>query len=162
MNYILIIMTLLLLSSQALADCDDTRLTLSDELAIDKEHSLMWARCTLGTQLKSGSCTGPGDRYNWMQAKSKIADMNKKSGHGGYDDWRLPTEEELLLLVENGCYNPSLNPGVFPDTFSNGYWSSSEDPGSQQHAIVVFFLHGKPFTGNKTQEWFVRMVRHVD
>ena len=33
---------------------------------------------------------------------------------GSYTDWRLPTEEELQLIVNFGLYNPAIDQTFFP------------------------------------------------
>jgi hypothetical protein len=69
----------------------------------------------------------------------------------GYDDWYLPSRDELSLMFQN---LKTQNLGNFPTHF---YWSSSQfDSGS---AWYVFFLHGDVNPNGKSGSDWVRAVR---
>lgn len=69
----------------------------------------------------------------------------------GYDDWFLPTRNELYLMKDN-IKNYGL--GNFANT---GYWCSTEFDATK--AGVVNFLDGVYTEKNKTESWHVRAVR---
>lgn len=104
----------------------------------------MWKKCSEG---KSGkNCSGKAELYKWPAAKNKF---NKGASFAGYNDWRMPTIEELHSLVHcsngvsqreaaglygclsktkllNNFQRPAINQTVFPNTerFS-WFWSQS-------------------------------------
>ena len=71
------------------------------------------------------------------------------------EGWRLPTEQELrLILIE--LHRKGL--GNFEDHI---YWSSTEDSENPDEARYVLFSNG--FANSDTKDWehFVRAVRSV-
>ena len=80
----------------------------------------------------------------------------------GRSDWRLPTEEELLSLVDRKAYKPAINGGLFPGTKSEFYWSST--PVADYPADCawgVHFLNGNTRFYFRDDTGFVRAVRSV-
>ncbi|MDR4497034.1 MAG: DUF1566 domain-containing protein [Candidatus Scalindua sp.] len=59
-----------------------------DNVVIESTTGLMWHR--------SGSKT----HMNWENAKKWITDLNS-NGYAGYQDWRLPTVDEAVSLLES-------------------------------------------------------------
>jgi len=76
-----------------------------------------------------------------------------------FEDWRVPTYEELLTIVDYDRYDASIVP-LFKKTFTNGYWSSSQDISSPNYAWVVDFKYGKTATILKSKKHYVRCVRN--
>jgi hypothetical protein len=101
----------------------------------------------------------------------------------GAKDWRVPTNEELKTLVfcskgstkilakdEVGhictglATSPTINTTYFPNTESNGYWSSSTNAGNNREAWLVYFNvnfsgGGTSSTYSKENYRYVRLVR---
>jgi len=78
---------------------------------------------------------------------------------GGYSDWRLPSAKELLFIVDNSKYNPSID-NQFQNIVSNGYWSSTTDASNTSHAWYVDFYDGSThYYGGKYYSLYVRCVR---
>lgn len=69
----------------------------------------------------------------------------------GYDDWFLPSREELIKIWVNRDLI-----GGFSNT--SGYWSSSETT-NQSYAWNVDFSTGLPFSHGKANQYLVRPVR---
>ena len=76
---------------------------------------------------------------------------------GGYDDWFLPSKDELDAIWDNLVDDGTgSNNGV--GGFANGsYWSSSE--GSSRYAWGQYFDNGHQYFSNKTLTKRVRAVR---
>ena len=113
-----------------------------DRTVTDRATGLMWQQ------------GGSVDSIPFNEAKNYISRLNKEK-FGGYHDWRLPTLEELISLLEkeisdNGLYIDSV--------FSNKqYWCWSADNRSSGGAFDVNFDNG--FVINDWDKCFVRAVR---
>ena len=100
---------------------------INDEFIFDETIGLMWQR--------SGS-----DELIFDETESYIKDLNK-SDFAGYDDWRFPTLEEAMSLMEpvkkNDLY---INP-MF-DYVQFWIWTSDEGLYSTRRRWVVDFNQG--------------------
>ncbi len=67
----------------------------NDAAVLDKKTGLIWMRCALGQTWNGITCVGKAKRMDWQTACQQIGD-----GFAGYDDWRIPTLEELKTLVD--------------------------------------------------------------
>ena len=55
----------------------------------------------------------------------------------GFSDWRLPTRQELLNIVDYGTATlPRINPTWFPNTAANRYWSCPDRQHQQCRCLV--------------------------
>lgn len=59
-------------------------------------------------------------KLNWNDAKEYCENLT----YAGNSDWRLPTPYELLTIVDNSRFNPSINLKFFPNTPSAYFWTS--------------------------------------
>ncbi len=117
----------------------------------DTQTDLVWLRCSLGQVWSGAACTGSAVRYNWVNALQTAKNM----GNG----WRLPNVKELDSLVEQACYNPSINETFLLGTVSSSYWSSSPTSHFAGAAWVVYFDLGfNTYYGNGAGS-YVRLVR---
>jgi len=126
---------------------------LKDEkkkIYIDFSRGLMWQD------------TSKVDRKNWFQAL-RYCDQT----YAGYDDWRLPTYNELLT-IKNDSNNPAVVKGIknvfYKSTYpSDAYWSSSNYISNSENIkkVVVFYKNGKNFGGEiHSDRNYVRCVRN--
>ncbi|MBK1720678.1 hypothetical protein CKO23_00205 [Thiocystis violacea] len=127
---------------------------LEDGAVVRHERTtLEWKRCAEGQTWDADArgCQGRPNAIPWAKA-IKLA-----KGAGG--EWRLPTGEELLTIIEKCHYSPAINPQVFPNTKGVLFWSSSSDTGGLDRAWAVSFFGGQYYRAGKTQNGRVRLVR---
>jgi hypothetical protein len=82
-----------------------------NKIVIDAETNLMWQRSGATYKIESGD------------AKNCIKELNKK-GYAGYNDWRLPTLEEAMSLIEREKPNDGLHINPLFDKKQNWIWTS--------------------------------------
>jgi Protein of unknown function (DUF1566) len=75
-----------------------------------------------------------------------------------HNDWRLPTQIELLSIVDYAHNNPSIDPQAFPGTPVYAYWSSSASA-TTGFGWGVTFGYGNGGTNLTTFPADVRCVR---
>lgn len=79
----------------------------------------------------------------------------------GFDDWRVPTIDELKTLLSNTDKNPVINTAIFPLTLSIPYWSVSTYQNYPEHAQTVDFATGAShyYNGFRGDRLPLRLVR---
>jgi hypothetical protein len=102
------------------------------------------------------NCPGVADETK-CNTQSYVSAVNA-AGLCGRQDWRLPTQEELLTLVHHGLSNPSIDTAHFPHT-TGDYWSSSSVAYESVSAWHVFFSEGYVLHNPKNFAYRVRLVR---
>ena len=79
---------------------------------------------------------------------------------GGFDDWRLPNENELLSIADRSRYNPAIDDTIFANTNSWFYWSSTTDAYRTTSALLVSFAYGSSlYVHKRNDQHYVRCVR---
>ena len=159
-----ILFFMLVTLTKATADCNpavpettpDSDFTLyNDGTVTHNTTGLMWMRCLLGQTWDGTTCSGSVQGYTWQNA------LQAATGYAfaGYSDWRLPNKNELASIVEEACFNPSINTSVFPNAPASSVWSSSPYAGGSDGAWHVHFGGGGVVNGGKTHLGHVRLVR---
>lgn len=90
---------------------------------------------TTGLEWQDNNISGT---MNWQDAIDHCEGLSL----GDHDDWRLPNINELISLVDDSKYNPSIDTNAFQNTSTQNYWSSSTDASSTERARTVSFEDG--------------------
>ncbi|CAK0759704.1 hypothetical protein CCP3SC15_2500001 [Gammaproteobacteria bacterium] len=95
---------------------------------------LIWKRCAEGQTWTGSTCSGGATGYTWDQAQALIP-----TSFAGHSDWRVPTEDELISLVDYTILGATINTEWFPNTPASVFWSASACAGHSGSAWYVFF-----------------------
>jgi hypothetical protein len=76
---------------------------------------------------------------------------------GGYDDWILPSMEQMSTITDYSRYDPATDPAF--DYRSNHYWSSSTVAFNTGFAWNVNLNSGQLFPSDKRLDYYVCCVR---
>ncbi len=114
---------------------------------------LIWQRCAMGQTWTGSTCSDTASTYTWDAAKLLT------SNFAGQNDWRLPTEEELLSLVDYSKWSPAIDTTFFPNTPASFFWSASANAGIFHLAWNVNFSYGDAYSYYKNDSYQVRLVR---
>ena len=94
----------------------------------------------------------PAGRMSWDEAMGYASSLRL----GKHSDWRVPTIEELLSLIDFSKTGPASS---FPGMPSHWFWSSSSYSGSSSYAWRVYFPDGNVFGSAKATSSNVRCIR---
>jgi len=108
----------------------------NDGTVTDTRTGLMWMRVSEGQDWLAGRSTGQATRFNLDDAKAI------RRNFAGYDDWRLPTLEELTSIVDSTRTNPAINIFAFigfDQTPTPLFWTSSSATREGEWWYVSFY-----------------------
>jgi Protein of unknown function (DUF1566) len=115
-----------------------------DGTVTDTVTGLMWQRAVSATL------------YPWADATAACAAL----AFGGHDDWRAPTEIELISLVDPSApTGPLVDATAFPETPEGYYWSSVPMADASPNAWLVDFISGSAYDAAVDGPEYVRCVR---
>jgi hypothetical protein len=124
--------------------------------AIDEKTNLMWAI----NPSKTADFPNPNEKMTWDDAQEWAKNVNRR-GWCGYNNWRLPTVDELkTVLLPKKQAHLFIREDVFADINTNNYWvwSSSPFADGSNSAWIVYFDYG--YNGKCVKD-YVRLVRSV-
>jgi hypothetical protein len=128
--------------------------------------NLTWKRCAEGQTWTGSTCTGEARAYTYEQAKALSG-----TTFADESDWRVPTVDELVTLVDYSIASPgpTINSSIFPATSNSFFWSGSPYASYSGYAWDVSFHDGgvaydyRSVTygniGNRSYPFAVRLVR---
>ncbi|MBU1669175.1 DUF1566 domain-containing protein [bacterium] len=125
-------------------DTDDKEVPIIVTEIITDTTGLMWQdNSDTNTSLKT-----------LVQAESYC----KKLTIAGYNDWRLPSIEELFSIVDTDKFDTATN-GKFIYTNATSYWSSNTYTSDNSLALGINFYDGSDGLSYKTTPHYTRCVR---
>jgi hypothetical protein len=130
-----------------------------DGTVVDVKTSLQWMRFSLGQTWNGKTNIAEAKRYTWQEALNAADDFNQAGGFAGYQDWRVPSIDELKTLVEKGK-KPAINHAMFPATPLSLFWSSTSTVNVNQSAWALYFYGGSAYWYGKTSYYYLRLVRN--
>jgi len=123
-------------------------LELGDEsrVVFDLATGLMWQQ------------GGSSEPMKFEEVQNWIADLNRKR-YAGYNDWRLPTLEEAMSLMEPKKLNKDLYIDQVFGSQQRWIWTSDPYSGAAGAQWVVLFLGGACDYSSLPINYYVRAVR---
>lgn len=82
-----------------------------------------------------------------------------QSGLCGFDDWRVPSRDELLSISDRRRSAPTINTQFFPHAQAAEYWTSNDYSFQPDSAWAWSFEFGHDRVDWKKSPKFVRLVR---
>jgi len=142
-----------------------------DRLKVVKDdiYRLMWQdQKFMDSSATVFSLSAMSDKYNNPMTYAEAVEYCKNLTFAYYDDWRLPTANELLSITDDTRFAPAINKAfknVAYETNDKGeknygwYWSSTKSADDSSNAWVVGFWDGGSFWNDVSFRGFVRCVR---
>lgn len=134
-----------------------------DGTVTDTETNLMWEKKTnLDAFPNFANLHDANNTYDWETANDAwINAVNAEGGTGfaRYNDWRVPTRQELQRIVDDTRFHPSIDPEFGP-TRDGYYWTSTPFVHQPDYAAwLVDFGRGEVLERVTRFELTVRAVR---
>jgi hypothetical protein len=130
---------------------------VQDGVATDTETGLIWLRFAHGQRWENGTVVGNAEKVTWDEAMKIPQKFNQKS-YGGYNDWRVPTIDELKTLIDmvKGKEGNYIDADAFPKNDLR-FWSSSLY--DSKYVWNVCFSDGYSYSSVNYYGSNVRLVR---
>ncbi|WP_044412924.1 Lcl C-terminal domain-containing protein [Thiomicrospira microaerophila] len=136
----------------------------------DNHTGLVWE---VKTPAGSGDIHDASNRYRWGGKTAlltgefgtrhndwdTLVDGSNSKNLCGFNDWRVPSRDELRSIVNYGRFNPAIDQSVFPNTRSSWYWSASPYASGSNFAWGVVFNNGYDYDDYRYSGARVRLVR---
>ena len=134
----------------------DSNYTRALGIVTDNLSQLMWQDDVVESQIWAA------DYFNGDYSPGPATTYCSELMLGGYENWRLPTVEELSGLMEFGQTNPAINE-IFLNTGSRRYWSSTEGLSETAAWSIGFYVDSANAGGRsnlrKNYDYNIRCVR---
>lgn len=117
----------------------------------DTTTKLTWRRCAEGLKWDGKTCAGKLLKVKYVGAKAATRSAGK--------DWRLPSREELVGLVDMKQKKPRIDKTAFPGTPSAPFWATKAGADDNLNAWLVSFANGHVRANLGQAKFPLRLVR---
>ena len=125
-------------------------------ITINVLGGLEWMRCSIGQVWSEETCVGEPLKVPFAAATAVLERTLASSGEG----WRLPTRNELRVLVQMNEEPPMINADHFPATHPGSYWTSDKNRMlANGHWVVNFYTGNNYGRAARSQSFAIRLVR---
>jgi len=124
-------------------------------------ESIAWNKSLKNVPGATNYCDGLANTKAMAKAGSALAKQILKLRIGGFDDWHLPSQLQLLKIYHEIATAQAFAPGAKEAFDPTGYWSSTQRAEGANVAWVQFFGYGGQDLGRKDDEWCARAVRRA-
>ncbi len=122
--------------------------TIGSDIVLDKVTGLMWQK------------TDDNIQRDWYNASNYCQSL-KPPAISDWSDWRLPSVDELMSIVNYGLYEPAISAVAFPVPKLLRYWSALTYASNSANAWSVHFRYGVVDFISKSTSLHVRCVRKL-
>lgn len=117
-------------------------------MVIDTKLGLMWQDNNAAKSIKK----------KWKVAKEYCQNLS----FGKYNDWRMPSYDELISIIDYDRYEPAIMPSFKSTAFGSYrevYWSNSKYEGGKD-VLGVYFTGGHSASLYKSDKHHIRCIRN--
>jgi len=122
--------------------------TVEADIRIDEKTYLMW----------QDKGENKGTIYTWNEAKEYCEELDD----GGFEDWWLPSEQELVSIVDTSRREGRMIQKGFIYFKPRYYWTSTTYAWNAPHAWAISFKNGFSIAIEKERHLHTRCVRCSD
>lgn len=140
-KYAILLSTLLLIGTQSFAETKS-----ASSVITDKKNMIYWQ--------DNPSSKATSEDWDDAILYCKTLEINGKK------NWRLPTFDELLSIVDYSRVNPAINP-IFEEVAEGTYWTATNFSPTDARAWTIHFSTGKSYYSYKTTNHAVRCVKDI-
>lgn len=126
----------------------------------DKDWKYVWYNANSATNGGSAGTEMGGSCFQLGRCDTEkyTADVNA-TRLCGFNDWRMPSQDELHGLIDYGRTLPTIDIGFFPNTNAERDWASTTYAANADYAWYVTFVDGSDSVDVKRNASSVRLVR---
>jgi len=132
---------------------DERYVLFGDDFYVrDRVTGLEWTRCAAGQvwAAKEQTCKEAPKKQvkSWFNYDAALSQAKQRYDNG--QQWRVPTINELMTIIEHRCEQPAINEKIFPNTANRRFWTSSTMIDNDHYAWTVDFSDGQTASILKT------------
>lgn len=117
----------------------------SGAAVLDCRTGYIWFRCTVGQEwsAEANTCTG-------IPYRASRLDVMRYAGDVRRNGYRLPSQQQLLDLLETGAGIPMIDRAAFPDTPPGSFWTQEGASAYRTGMVIPPYLID--FSGGAAKE----------